>query len=205
MQLADYSWYAVMTNAQAEEEAARDIRRLGYKALYLHTCDWVEGPTPQKSRLLKRPLLSRYIFAGLSSEHYSGGVPILHEVSRARGVSTVVRAPGGEPFPIPLRAMEYLTENIELPSGMIWLRKPRPKFAGKVGDTIRLSEANAYQGLMAEIMSVDPRGLITIEIESFGRKVPAQIDLDDVGTLYDPSGVPVDKCAPTPEPVNSGR
>lgn len=197
MKLAAYVWYAVMTNARAEQVAADDMEHLGYTPLFLHVSAQ-QGGNKRKSWLVKRPYLPRYVFVGLEpTTHFVDGVPLLHKISSARGVSSLVRAPGGDPFPISTRAMELITAKAELPGGLVHTKKPLLNFPGAPGYSVRLSDKSAYQGLIAAIMHIDPRGEIRVEIESFGRKVPTRITLEDVGQLFDKDGNPVDKFEPS--------
>jgi transcription antitermination factor NusG len=177
----DVKWFVVMTEPRAEAAAARDLRRRGYKTLFLHTCEWVKA-SRTRSRLVKRPYLPGYIFVGLTPDQFEGGKPLLHNASTAQGVSALVRAPGGQPLPVPHAAMELLTWNAD-PSGAIHDGKPKPKFAGKKGDLVRLGDTTPYFGFLAEIEQVDPTGKITILLEAFGRKVPTSIEPEDVAEL----------------------
>ena len=90
-------------------------------------------------------------------------------------------------MPVPHEAMELLTRNAD-PSGAILDGKPKPKFAGKPGDLVKLGDTTPYFGFLAEIEQVDPSGKITILIETLGRKVPTTIQPEDVGELIPASG-----------------
>jgi transcription antitermination factor NusG len=184
---SDLLWYVVMTEPRAEAAAARDLRRKGYKTLFLHTSEWVASGK-RKSRLVKRPHLPRYIFIGLGPEKFENGVPMLHDVNNCVGVSSLVTGAGGKPMPVPQDAMELITWDAD-PTGQIHDGRQKPGFGGKPGDLVRLGDTSPYFGFMAEIMRVDPSGKITILIETFGRKVPTTITENDVDELVPVDGV----------------
>lgn len=187
-QLSDFKWYVVETKPREEQKAAIDIGKRGYQPLFLHTTDW-RGDGPELSRLVKRSWLPRYIFAGLGPQHFVGGVPVLRPVAEARGVSSII-----SPLPVPLRAMELLLGNAEFPSGLVWTRKTAHHFAGRPGHLVKLSDKSPYHGFLAAITNIDLRGQIVVEIETFGRKVPTHIGLEDVDELFDRNGEPIQKC-----------
>jgi transcription antitermination factor NusG len=183
----EVKWFVVMTEPRAEAAAARDLRRRGYKTLFLHTSEWVKS-SRARSKLVKRPVLPGYIFVGLTPDQFEGGRPMLHDASTAHGVSALVRAPGGVPLPVPHAAMQELTWNADTATGLVLDGTPKPEFEGKPGDTVRLGDTTPYFGFLSEIQKVDQSGKITILIEAFGRKVPTTIDPEDVGELIPTSG-----------------
>lgn len=129
-------WFACHTQAQKESLAARELRRAGFEVFYPHTTEWVGTGHKAKSRLVRRSWLSRYLFVRTLKEH-------LWSVNQFPGVSTVVFAPGGEPYPVPEKAMQLLWEMTDH-LGEVFIGKtvrPKPKY--RVGDLIRIADENS--------------------------------------------------------------
>ncbi len=190
MNLADYQWFAVKTAPKREKIAAESVRRLGYRSIYLHVSEWIEGQ--DETKLSVKPYLPSYIFVGLSPEHFSFGRPITDKIRCSRGVLYVVSAEPGRPLPIPQKAMQLITASAELPSGLVHTSQPVKRFAGRPGHTVRLG-GNAYRGFRAAILDIDSNNGITVELDTFGRKVPTRITVEDVDALYDAHGVMIER------------
>ena len=192
--IMELEWFAVMTEPRLEERAEWHLRQKGYSTLYLHYTDWVKT-SRGRSRLVKKPYMSRYIFCGLGPEHHVGHCPNLYPVNEAIGVSTVVFAPGGVAFPIPAEAMQELMSRADR-SGMIYGGKRRRRFSGAPGDKVVLAETSPYWNFMCEIHSIDSSDRIMILLESFGRKVPTLIRPEDVREIHTKSGEIIPKGDP---------
>jgi transcription antitermination factor NusG len=188
----DIHWYVVQTKPRAEALAARSLRELGYKAIYLHTTDIVPAGRT-KSKIVKRSWLPGYVFVGLTPAHYVAGVPLLHRARTAEGVSQLVVSPGGYPTTVPHDVMEELTYGAD-PYGEVYIKGPKHRFAGKPGMTVKLGEtAGAYQSFIGAVAEVDDSGRCVILIEQFGRQVRTTITPDDVDELYDHTGQPIER------------
>ena len=188
----EISWYVVQTKPRTEALAARSLRELGYKAIYLHTTDIVPAGRT-RSKIVKRSWLPGYVFVGLTPDHFVAGVPMLHNARTAEGVSKLVISPGGYPTTVPYDAMQELTFGAD-PYGEMPSKGPKHRFAGKPGFTVKLGEtAGAYQSFIGSVAEVDETGSIVILIEQFGRKVRTSIRTEDVDELYDLEGQPIER------------
>lgn len=87
---SDIKWYVVRTAPREEEAAARNLRREGYRALYLHTSEWTAGSARRKSRLTRSPIFPGYVLVGLGPDKFVGGVPVMYGVTNAVGVTDVL-------------------------------------------------------------------------------------------------------------------
>ena len=147
-------WFACHTEAQKESLAARELRREGFEVFYPHTTEWVGTGHKAKSRLVRRSWFSRYLFTRCSAEQ-------LGQVNDTPGVSTVVFAPGGEPYPVPEKAMQLLWEMTDH-LGEVFIGKtvrPKPKY--RVGDLIRITdEKSPLFGLYVQAKLVLDNGTV---------------------------------------------
>jgi transcription antitermination factor NusG len=188
----DISWYVVHTKPRAEALAARSLRELGYKAIYLHTTEIVPAGRT-KSKIVKRSWLPGYVFVGLTPDRFVRGVPMLHKARTAEGVSQLVLSPGGYPTAVPHQVMEELTFGAD-PYGEVYTKAPKHRFAGKSGYRVKLGEkAGAYQSFIGLVDEVDESGRCVILIEQFGRQVRTTITPEDVDELYDLEGQPIER------------
>jgi transcription antitermination factor NusG len=178
----DVQWYAVHTLSRCEDLAERSLKAKGYPTFFPHTPEWV-GKDKYRLRLVKRPYLSRYMFVGLTAQHHVGGCPNLYPINDANGVATVVYAPGGIPFPINPVVMEELMERADPLGAIMGKPKKHPRFKGRIGDYVKLSETTAYFGFLAEVARIDDNGKLLILLETFGRKVPTLIRPEDVSEV----------------------
>jgi transcriptional antiterminator RfaH len=167
-------WYAVQTDVQSEAKAARHLRWQGYDTFFPHIAEVVERGR-RSHLLLKKPLFTRYIFVGLPR-----GTRNFFPIAETPGVSQMVYAPGGIPFPVPPAAMKIIWEDCDQLGLYMRGGKPKPRFPGKIGDWVKLADTTPYFGFLAEVSSVDVGGKLTVLLESFGRTVRAAIDVSDV-------------------------
>jgi transcription antitermination factor NusG len=189
---SDVRWYVIQTKPRAEALAARSLRELGYKAIYLHTTEIVPAGRT-KSKIVKRSWLPGYVFVGLTPDHFIAGVPMLHKARTAEGVSGLVVSPGGYPTAVPGPAMEELTFGAD-PYGEVYTKQPKHRFAGKPGHKVRLGEkAGAYQSFIGLVDEVDESGRCVILIDHFSRQVRTTITPEDVDELYDLEGQPIER------------
>lgn len=145
-------WFAVFTNAQKEQLASRRLRERGFEVFFPHTSHWVDAGHKAKSRLVKRAWLSRYLFVKCSKEN-------LWAVNDVDGVSTVVRAPGGEPHPVPSWAMEALMAQADHLGEVFIGRLGKVKSPFKSGQVIRLlDEKSPLFGLYFQVAKVLDNG-----------------------------------------------
>jgi transcriptional antiterminator RfaH len=171
-------WYAVQTDVQSEAKAARHLRWQGYDTFFPHTAEVVERG--RKSHLLrKKPLFTRYIFVGLPK-----GTRNMYPIIETPGVSQVIYAPGGIPFPIPPTAMQIIWDDCDQLGLYMRGGKPKPAFPGKIGDWVKLADTTPYFGFMAEVCSVDLSGKLHVLLETFGRAVRTIIDVSDVDEVF---------------------
>lgn len=175
------AWFALQTAKDvAGAKVERRLREQKFNTFFPHIASW----QPKDRRLLdliKRPYLPGYMFVELDCSN-----PAFYAVNNTPGVATVVYAPGGIPWPISSKAMRILMLMTN-PDGLLYAQPPAeigPEFEGKVGDYVRLSDASAYCGFMAEIAKIDLTGQITVELEAFGRVVPIRIRPQDLSELY---------------------
>ena len=140
------SWFAVFTSAQKESLASRELRRAGFTTFWPHITEWVGTGHKAKSRLVRRSWLSRYLFTRCS-------VDMVGVVNSTPGVSTVVFAPGGSPYPIPDAVMEELMQRLG-PTGKVFSHMPKNKFAGCIGRGVKGLEGWPIWGLAGEISRV---------------------------------------------------
>lgn len=147
-------WFAIHTRAQKEELAARELRRVGFEVFWPHTTRWVNAGHKDKSRLLKRSWLSRYFFVRSFQEN-------LWAINQSPGVATVVRAPGGDPFPIPTRIIDTIIAQAN-DNGEIFVTKGSRKRSNfKPGQIVRLlDEKSPLFGLYVEVEKVLDNGNI---------------------------------------------
>jgi transcription antitermination factor NusG len=95
------AWYAVFCQCQKEQLASRSLKERGFEVWWPYTTEWVGTGHKANSRLVRRPWLNRYLFVRSDKDE-------LWRVNDAFGVSTVVYAPGGHPYPVPDKVMEML-------------------------------------------------------------------------------------------------
>ena len=171
------AWYAGQTRSRAECFVERALRSNGINTWFPHTAAW-KPVDSKRLDLVKTPYMPRYLFVELEQDN-----PAFYAVRKhSEGMATVVYAPGGIPWPIPVKVMDMLMARTD-PSGLIYGKMPKPKFAGKRGDWVRLSETSAYFGFLVCISDIDSTGKIIVELESFGQKVRTKIKPEDVSEL----------------------
>lgn len=153
------NWYAIHSQAQKESLAARELRREGFEVFWPHTTAWVGTGHKAKSRLVRRSWLSRYIFVRTTKDQ-------LGEVNRSPGVSTVVFAPGGEPYPIPDSVMDALLSKADH-LGEVYIGKvKRSRSDFKKGQVIRLlDEKSPLFGFYAAVEKVLDNGNIIATLQ----------------------------------------
>ena len=130
------AWFACHTQAQKESLASRELRRAGFEVFWPHTTEWVGTGHKAKSRLVRRSLFSRYLFVRTRKEE-------LWAVNDVPGVATVVRAPGGEPYPIPEKVMEVLLGMADHAGEVYTGKTVRAKPKYRAGDIIRITDENS--------------------------------------------------------------
>lgn len=140
----EIAWYAVHTRALKEDLADRNLQRIGIETYFPHTTEWL-GKNSETSRLVRKPMLSRYLFVQTERER-------LHEVNETVGVSTVLYAAGAEPLPISDEIIEALRKRFG-PSGKLF-RNPAPTFEGAAGQEFRFGENSPLFGFAAQIICV---------------------------------------------------
>jgi transcriptional antiterminator RfaH len=147
-------WYACHCQAQKESLAARELRREGFEVFFPYTIELVKAGHKSACRPVRRPWLSRYLFVLAQQDD-------LHLVNETAGVSTVVRAPGGEPHPVPQVVMDSLLAQAD-DWGEIYITKAatrRRKY--KSGQVIRLlDEKSPLFGLYVEVKKALDNGNI---------------------------------------------
>lgn len=142
-------WYAVHTEAGKEPLANLWLGRRGFETYFPYEkirADW--KPNPKNKRLSdlvnKRASIPRYIFVWTTPDRFG-------LVNSTMGVSTLVFAPGGEPFPIPDRVIEGLRLGLEEKRRR---QKPAGEFPGDIGDIVRGREGWLHWGLFAQIVRI---------------------------------------------------
>lgn len=188
--------YPIQVPPNSEEGAAKSLTQVGFRVFYPHFAAFHEwrGRDKRYSRLVlvpKRPLLPSYLFV----DPYIEGRPQFDRVLAAPLVGSFVCPPGQHPAPIPPKAMGKLME-ITDPTGAVVedaggevfkSGKIKPRFAGKVGDHVRLKPGmGVWAGFEEAIREIDPKGEIIVEILLFARPTPVR--------------VPFDKCELIPKP-----
>lgn len=174
-------WWAVYCIANKEPLADLNLRRRGFKTYFPHERIAPRWQGIPKSKTLselvsRRPHLPRYLFV----ETLPGR---LAEVNDTMGVSTVVYAPGGSPFPIEFEVIQALRKRLE-PRANGPLRKPR--FAGVEGQDFRFGESSPLFGFYAAIVRLLDNDKIIARLRSTlfgaaGREV--EVPVSDVGEL----------------------
>ena len=156
-------WYAIHCQAQKESLAARELRREGFEVFFPHTTHWVGTGHKAKSRLVRRPWLSRYLFVRTTKDE-------LGRVNGSPGVSTVVFAPGGEPYPVPEKAMQILWEMTDHLGEVFVAKSGRPKPKYRAGERLRFKEDTPMSGLYVQLTKVLDNGKLfgIIEQEFLG-------------------------------------
>ena len=139
-------WYAVHSQAQKEPVAARELRRLGYQTFWPHTTEWAGSGHKAESRLVRRPWFSRYLFVRALREN-------LWIVNQAAGVSTVVFAPGGNPYPIADAVIDDIMARLG-PNGKVFRNLPKNRFSKCIGLEVMGKEGWPIWGLVGEISRV---------------------------------------------------
>lgn len=147
-------WFACHTQSNKEQLASRSLKERGFEVFWPHTTHWVGTGHKASSRLVKRSWLSRYLFVRTFKEN-------LWAVNHAMGISAVVHAPGGEPYPIPTKAMEVIL-SASGPNGEVFVGKtPRAKPKYRAGDLIRITdEKSPLFGLYVQAKKVLDNGTI---------------------------------------------
>jgi len=153
------NWFAVHLNAQKEELASRELQRVGFEVFWPHTTHWVGTGHKDKSRLVKRSWLSRYLFVRTFKEN-------LWAVNGSVGVSTVVKAPGGEPYPIPELVMDAIIAQTD-EHGEVYVRETtRRESKFRPGQVIRLlDEKSPLFGLYVEVIKTLDNGNIMCTLD----------------------------------------
>lgn len=146
--MTDLDWYAVYCHAAKEPLADLNLRRGGYETWFPHEREWQPSEKSKTlSELCKRAYFPRYLFVRAMRG-------MLSAVNGVIGVSTVVYAPGGEPFPIDAEVMQRLQTELG-PSGKVYRDlPPREQFAGVVGQMFRFGEASPFFNFVAQVTCV---------------------------------------------------
>lgn len=153
------AWFAVFLQSQKEQLASRSLKERGFEVFWPHTSHWVGTGHKAKSRLVRRSWLSRYLFVRTEREK-------LWAVNDAMGVSTVVYAPGGEPFPIPEKVMDGLLSKADHLGEVYTPKQNRQRSRFKVGQVIRLlDEKSPLFGLLVAIEKVLDNGSVHVTLQ----------------------------------------
>jgi transcription antitermination factor NusG len=187
--------YPIQVQPNAEEGAVKSLKTVGFRVYYPHFPSFHEwrGRDKRYSRLVlvpKRPLLPSYLFV---DPRHEGGL----RFDRVLAAPLVTRfvSPAGYPCPIPGKAMEKIMGLTDptgavLPdaSGEVFKSgKVKPKFAGKVGDYVRLGGGmGVWAGFEEAIREIDPSGQIIVEIQLFARPTPISVPFDECEIIQKP-------------------
>lgn len=148
------SWYVIYAQAQKEALASRELKRLGFEVFWPHTSSWASAGHKEKSRLVKKSWLPRYLFVRSFKEN-------LWAANKAPGVSSIVHAPGGDPFPVQDQVMDVILSRADH-LGEIFIgktKRPKPKY--RKGDTIRITdEKSPLFGLYLTAKKVLDNGVV---------------------------------------------
>ena len=159
------TWYAVYTNAQKEWLVDDLLRQQGFETLYLHFLYTIDHA--RRTRTVKKSLLTRYIFAGVTD-----GLTV-YDINSTIGVSTVVYGMGDRPLDIPVAVIEELRDRGD-ERGLVWVppeaaRAPRKRF--RRGEQVRITDG-PLAGLFA-VVALDSGPAVRVWLEMFGGKVEA--------------------------------
>ena len=147
-------WFVVYCQAQKEQLACRELKRIGFEVFWPHTSSWAAAGHKEKSRLVKKSWLPRYVFVRSFKEN-------LWAVNDAAGVSTVVHAPGGEPFPVCDDVMGIIQSQADHLGEVFIGKRKRPKPKYRVGDRIRITdEKSPLFGLYVTAKKVLDSGVV---------------------------------------------
>lgn len=171
--MSEQSWYAVRTGIRAENRAAGSIEQIGIKTF----CPMYERFVSHARRRVKvkRPLLSRYLFAQFDVGRDDWG-KILH-VDGVEYILSSSREDGGTgdlwsvPIAIPERQMARI---------MAWQEHPEIIAAAMVGDVMRII-GGPFVGHTTRLTDVWPdkfraRG----NVKLFDRPTPVEFDLEQL-------------------------
>lgn len=164
-------WFACMTAARREFDAATELRRFGYYTWlpYVIVKKTLKRPNSNQRKIVteNRAYYSRYLFVGLKyvNQDLSG----LHDVAC---VSTVVKSPmSGQPLQIPTSVIDRISQ---LGDGTEFIRevdevsaKSRAKY--RKGDRIVL-KGDAFDGINAMVERDLGEKVVWVEFEMFGGK-----------------------------------
>ncbi len=169
--ISDLTWYAVHTNSRKEGLVDDLLMQQGFETLYLHFLDTIKHA--RRTRMVKRSLFSRYVFAGIMD-----GLTIF-DINCTIGVSTVV-CRGDKPLDIPVPVIEELRQRGD-EVGMVAMspeavEEHRRRF--RKGEQVRIMDG-PMAGLFA-IVALDSGPMVRVWLEMFGGKVEA---------IFDPGGL----------------
>lgn len=149
-------WYAVHCRAAKEALADVSLSNAGYETWFPHDRQWEPSARSKTlSALCRRAYFPRYLFVHTTRELLSG-------VNNLFGVSTVVYAPGGEPFPISDTVIAKL-QGLTSDSGLVH-RNPSPGsiFAGKPGQFVKGKEGWLHWGFVFQIARICGENVVVL-------------------------------------------
>jgi len=155
-------WWAIMAQSQKEALADYWLRDRGLVTYFPHEkvkpswkakrCYDADGNYIGASKTLselrtRRAFIPSYLFV-------EARVDQLASINDSIGVSSVVYAPGGEPFPIPREVMALLMERLGMNGQIHAHLPPKQKFEGKPGDQVRGKEGWKHWNFLGTITSI---------------------------------------------------
>ena len=160
-------WYVVQTHAMAEEKAALNLTRQGYRA-YL-PCYLKKRSHARKVDWVKRPLFPRYLFVEMDPEATQW-----RAIRSTIGVSRFICL-GDEPTAVPEGVVEEIIGR-EDDKGHVGLGR---KDLFKKGQSVEIT-GGAMDETSAIFECVDDKDRVTVLMDLMGRQVRVRIPLEAV-------------------------
>lgn len=162
-------WYAVNTNPQKEDFAARLLETEGWE-VFLPKVTVVRKQGASRINL-REPLFPGYLFVRLLAEPLN-----VWQVNRTMGVRRLLCA-GDTPVPVPGAAIELLRQRLA-PRGR---QLPRPPAGFLVGSQVAICHG-PFAGLLGVVEKpMSGRGRVRVLLELLQRQTVVEVDAIDLG------------------------
>lgn len=171
------SWFALFVHPGCEQCVRRDLAEAGYSTfLPVHTY-WNSSRFRVK-RQLERPLLVRYLFAGVPGRHDVLPDADWNAWGQIEGITCILGDKGGRPIPVPIENVVQLAGEVEAgfydDTGNTY----------DAGETLMISKGvfASFPSTTADAVARDaaPDDPIRVIVRLFGRETIMQIPLADL-------------------------
>lgn len=164
-------WYVVQVEPQQECKVADAIVKMKLDVFNPQQPRKVRV-NPCRHRMVKRPLVPGYVFAGFDMRERWQAVIDIHGAVRLIMI-------GERPVPVPEKFIEHLRQKEIEENGGCATKGPKIRLV--VGQFVRILEPVAFAGLWGVVIEIDEeKRKIKVEIDIFGRPVPVELEPEQV-------------------------